>query len=143
MKLLKTFFRLPLEQKRMIPRMLVLMVYYKYLLRRRPFSTLAPKLGTLGCETPVETTPREARIVHELMEAILRRLRWKDSCLIRALTAKRILNSKGLKCTLYMGVSKKEGQSMTAHAWLRCGKCIITGADAMAGYTVTAVFGDK
>ena len=33
--------------------------------------------------------------------------------------------------------------SIAAHAWLRCGKCIVTGADAMAGYTVTAIFGDQ
>lgn len=143
MKLLKTFLRMPLKQKLMIPRVLVLMAYYKYLVHHRAFSELAPKIGSLGFESPVETTSREARAVHELMESMFRRIKWKDSCLIRALTAKRILNSMGQKCTLYMGVRKIEGQGMTAHAWLRCGKCIITGADSMAGYTVTAIFGDK
>ena len=143
MKLLKTFLRMPVKQKLMIPRILVLMAWYKHLVHHRPFSELAPKIGTLSFETPMETTSRDARLVHELMESMFRRIRWKDSCLIRALTAKRILNSMGEKCTLYMGVSKKEGQGMTAHAWLRCGKCIITGADSMSGYTVTAVFGDK
>ena len=143
MKLLKTFLRMPLRQKLLIPRVLVLMAYYKYQVHHRPFSELAPKIGTLGFETPVATTSRDARLVHELMEAMFRRIKWKDSCLIRALTAKRILNSMGEKCTLYMGVSKKEGQAMTAHAWLRCGKCIVTGSESMAGYTVTAIFGDK
>ena len=143
MKLLKTFLRMPLRQKLMIPRILVLMAWYKHLVHHRPFSELAPKIGNLGHETPVETTSRDARLLHELMESMFRRLRWKDSCLIRALTAKRILNSMGERCTLYMGVSKKEGQGMTAHAWLRCGKRIVTGAESMAGYTVTAVFGDK
>ena len=143
MKLLKTFFRMPLKQKLMIPRILVLMSYYKYLVHHRPFAELAPNIGTLGYETPVESSSRQVRIVYELMEAMFRRIKWKDSCLIRALTAKRILNSMGEKCTLYMGVSKKEGQSMTAHAWLRCGKRIVTGAESMADFTVTAVFGDK
>jgi hypothetical protein len=143
LKLLKTFFRLPLKLKLTIPRVFVLMAYYKYLVHHRPFSELAPKIGTLGYETPLQTTTRDARAFHELMEAMFRRIKWKDSCLIRALTAKRILNSMGEKCTLYMGVSKKEGQGMTAHAWLRCGKCIVTGADSMAGYTVTAIFGDQ
>ena len=143
MKLLKTFFRLPLKLKLTIPRVFVLMAYYKYLVHHRPFSELAPKIGTLGYETPLQTTTRDARAFHELMEAMFRRIKWKDSCLIRALTAKRILNSMGEKCTLYMGVSQKEGQGMTAHAWLRCGKRIVTGADAMAGYTVTAIFGDQ
>ena len=143
MKLLKTFLRMPLKQKLMIPRVFVLMAYYKHQVHNRPFSELAPKIGTLGYETEVVTTPRDAVLVHELMESMFRRIGWKDSCLIRALTAKRILNSMGLKCTLYMGVRKREGQGMTAHAWLRCGKRIITGADSMDGYTVTATFGDK
>lgn len=143
MRLLKTFLRMPLKQTLMIPRVFVLMAYYKHQVHNRPFSELAPKIGTLGYETEVVTTPRDAVLVHELMESMFRRIGWKDSCLIRALTAKRILNSMGQKCTLYMGVRRKEGQGMTAHAWLRCGKRIITGADSMEGYTVTTIFGDK
>ena len=143
MRLLKTFLRMPLKQKLMIPRVFVLMAYYKHQVHNRPFSELAPKIGTLGYETEVVTTPRDAVLVHELMESMFHRIGWKDSCLIRALTAKRILNSMGQKCTLYMGVRRKEGQGMTAHAWLRCGKRIITGADSMEGYTVTTIFGDK
>ena len=142
MKLLKTFLRMPLRQKLLIPRILVLMVYYKHQVHHRPFSELAPKIGKLHAQTPVVTTSREARMVHELMESMFRHIRWKDSCLIRALTAKRILNSMGEKCTLYMGVSQIEGQAMTAHAWLRCGKCIVTGGEIMSRYTVTATFAD-
>ena len=141
--MLKTFLRMPWKQKLMIPRVLLLMAFYKHQVHHRPFSKLAPKIGTLGLETPVEASPRNAWLVHELMESMFRRIKWKDSCLIRALTAKRILNSMGEKCTLYMGVRKTEGKSMEAHAWLRCGKLIVTGGDSMAGYTVTAVFGDE
>ena len=143
MKLLKTLLRMPLKQKLLIPAVLVLMEYYKFRVHRRPFSQLAPKIGTLGHETAIEASPKDAVLVHELMEAMFRRLHWKDSCLIRALTAKRLLNAMGHKCTLYMGVAKQTGQGMAAHAWLRCGKCIVTGADSMAGYTVTATFGDQ
>lgn len=134
---------MPLKQKLMIPMVFLLMAYYKRQVHGHPFSELAPRIGTLGHETPIETSPRNARLVHELMEAMFRRIKWKDSCLIRALTAKNILNRMGERCTLYMGVQKKEGEGMTAHAWLRCGKLIVTGADSMAGYTVTAVFGDE
>lgn len=143
MRLVKTFLRMPWKQKLMIPRILVLMAWYRHQIQGRPFAEIAPGIGTLGYETPIEATPRSAAMVSELMESMFRRFRWKDSCLIRALTAKRILNSMGERCTLYMGVSKQEGKPMTAHAWLRCGRRIITGGDAMAGCTVTAVFGDQ
>ena len=134
---------MPLKQKLMIPRVFVLMAYYYYRVHKRPFSELAPRIGKLGFETPIERSPKDAWLVHELMESMFRRIKWKDSCLIRALTAKHLLNRMGETCTLYMGVRKLEGEGMTAHAWLRCGKLIVTGADSMQGYTVTAVFGDK
>lgn len=134
---------MPLKQKLMIPRILLLMAYYHRQVHGHPFSELAPKIGTLGFETAVETSPRDAWLVHEIMESMFHRLKWKDSCLIRALTAKRLLNGMGHSCTLYMGVRKKEGEAMTAHAWLRCGKLIVTGGESRAGFTVTGIFGDS
>ncbi len=142
MTLFRKFLKMPWKQKVLIPQVLVLIYWYKYRVHHRPFSELAPKIGNLGKETPVESSPRNAWYVHELMEAMFRRIRWKDSCLIRALTAKKLLNRMGERCTLYMGVRKLEGQAMTAHAWLRCGKLIVTGGESRAGYTVTATFAD-
>ena len=143
MRMLKAFLKMPLRQKLMIPQVFVLMAYYRFRVHHRPFSELAPKIGTLGLETALTKPPRDAWLVHEIMEAMFRRIKWKDSCLIRALTAKRLLNSMGHSCTLYMGVRKMDGEAMTAHAWLRCGKLIVTGGESRTGYTVTAIFGDK
>ena len=141
--MIRKFLRLPWRQKLLIPRILVLIYWYKFRVHHRPFSELAPKIGTLGRETPVEASPRNAWVVHELMEAVFRKIRWKDSCLIRALTAKRLLNRMGYKCTLYMGVRKPDGRAMEAHAWLRCGKLTVTGGESKAGFTVTGIFGDE
>ena len=132
-----------MKQKLLIPQIFVLMEYYRFRVHRRPFSELAPKIGTLGYETPVEASPRNAWLVHELMESMFRKIKWKDSCLIRALTAKKLLNRMGEKCTLYMGVRKAAGKPMEAHAWLRCGKLIVTGGEIKDAYTVTAIFGDE
>ena len=134
---------MPLQQKLLVLQIPVLMVWYYFRVHNRPFSELAPRIGTLGFETPLEKTSRNAWLIHELMEAAFRRLKWKDSCLIRALTAKKLLNRMGEKCTLYMGVSKEPGQAMTAHAWLRCGRLYITGGEIRSHYTVTAIFGDE
>ena len=134
---------MPLKQKLMIPRVFLLMAYFKRRVHGHPFSELAPQIGTLGFETPVEASPRNAWLVHELMESMFRYLKWKDSCLIRALTAKKLLNRMGFKCTLYMGVRKLDGMGMKAHAWLRCGKLIVTGGESKAGFTVTGIFGDE
>ena len=134
---------MPLKQKLMIPQIFMLMAYYKNRVHKHPFSELAPKIGQLGYETPIEASPRNARLIYELMESMFRRIGWKDSCLIRALTAKKLLNRMGEKCTLYMGVRKREGEGLSAHAWLRCGKLTVTGGEIRDEYTVTAVFGDQ
>ena len=143
MRLIRTFLKMPLKQKLLIPQVFVLMAYYKFRVHKRPFAALAPKIGQLGYETPIEASPRNARLVYELMESMFRRIGWKDSCLIRALTAKKLLNRMGEKCTLYMGVRKRDGEGLSAHAWLRCGKLTVTGGEIKDEYTVTAVFGDQ
>lgn len=134
---------MPLRQKVLIPQILVLMTYYRFVVHHRPFSELSPKIGTIHFETPVTRAGSNAWTVHELMNAMFRRLRWKDSCLIRALTAKKLLNRMGERCTLYMGVAKEGSSAMTAHAWLRCGNLIITGGEIRSRFTVTAFFGDE
>ena len=134
---------MPLKQQLMIHQIFMMMAYYKNRVHRHPFAELAPKIGQLGFETPVEASPRNAWLVHELMESMFRRIGGKDSCLIRALTAKKLLNRMGEKCTLYMGVRKREGEGLSAHAWLRCGKLTVTGGEIKDEYTVTAVFGDQ
>ena len=42
-------------------------------------------------------------------------------------TARKILKKRGVHTTLYLGVGKKEGEKMIAHAWLRCGSFYVTG----------------
>lgn len=66
---------------------------------------------------------------------------WQSLCMVRALTAKKLLNRKGYPCTLYMGLIKDNNGEMAAHAWLRCGGSYITGGTG-AGYTVTGKYGD-
>ena len=70
--MIRKFLRLPWRQKLLIPRILVLIYWYKFRVHHRPFSELAPKIGQLGYETPIEASPRNARLVYELMESMFR-----------------------------------------------------------------------
>ena len=53
--------------------------------------------------------------------------KWESKCLVRALTAGKLLKKKKLHYTLYLGVCQDETKSMIAHAWLRWGRYIVTG----------------
>lgn len=63
---------------------------------------------------------------------------WESKCLVRALTAQRLLKKEHISTTLYLGV-KKEEEKMVAHAWIRTGNFYVTGGDGK-DYTTVARF---
>lgn len=141
---LNKVLRKPLYVKWMLVRVLWLAGKYRWLLLHRPFAELSPKIGELGYETAVEAVDvPEVREVQWAVSAVCRRTPWESKCLVQALTAKKLLNGYGLQCTLYMGVCKSEEGEMLAHAWLRCGNRIVTGASGRQRFTVTTIYGDR
>lgn len=67
---------------------------------------------------------------------------WETKCLVQAITGKLLLRRRRLQNTLYLGVSRNEEHSMIAHAWLRCGKELVTGAQGSEAFTIVAKFAD-
>jgi len=56
--------------------------------------------------------------------------KWESKCLVRALTAQKLLRKKRINSTLYLGVRQDENSGkMLAHAWLRWGRIVITGGN--------------
>lgn len=142
MERIRKFLRMPLRQKLMIPLVVILVLYYRWLVEHRPFSELSPKIGTLNFETPLHRVPEAAWDVWGIVRAVCDRLPWTTKCLPRALAAKKLLNHCGCKCTLYMGVALDEDGKMNAHAWLRCGRLYVTGGEIAPKFTVTTIYGD-
>lgn len=109
------------------------------------FAKFSKNIGKSGFETPeipMDTT--SLLKVRRAVIAVCNRTPWESKCMIQALAAKRILNSMGFPCTLYMGVKNSpETGEMLAHAWLRCGDKIVTGENGYLEYTVTGKFGDE
>jgi hypothetical protein len=106
-----------------------------------PFRWLARRLGPMNEETPyIEETDGTLRRVALAMRTVSRHTPWNSNCLAQALAGKVILSRRGLQSTLYLGVAK-DGERMEAHAWLRCGSAIVTGAAGKDRYTVVSTFG--
>lgn len=82
---------------------------------------------------------RYARQVARQVNRIADKTLWESKCLVRALTARRLLLKKGISCTLYLGVGKDENDKMIAHAWLRAGEFYVTGGNG-TGYAMVAKF---
>ena len=103
-------------------RVLILLVKPKYLQRY---------WGEEGKESVQEDTRevyKYAASISRIVNRICNKTSWESKCLVRALTAQKLLKRKGIHSTLYLGCGLKEGK-MVAHAWLRVGQMYVTGGD--------------
>lgn len=145
----KTLIKQPFWVKAMLLKILFMSAYYRFKILYGPFAKLAPKIGKQGVETPQEITisDEEMNILRKVswaVPAVCKRTPWQSKCLVQAIIAKKLLNKKNIKCTLYMGVRNDPKTSeMLAHAWLRVGRYIITGIEGHELFTVTGKFGDE
>ena len=140
MNKLKKFLKLPLSMKLMIPEALLLTAWYRYRILKRPFRELAEEIGVSNFETPHDHADSPIPLQISIVIGIVgKRTPWESKCLVRALTAMRMLHRRDFSSTLYMGVKLENGE-MKAHAWLRCGDLYVTGGTG-AGYAVTGIFG--
>lgn len=125
-----------------VPEALWLSMVYRFRMKHRKFAAWSKTLGESGAESP-EDTACDTR-VHQIGRAVdwaCSHTPWESKCMVRALTAKKMLNRRGYPCTLYMGVSTDENGKMIAHAWLRLGRTYVTGGTGF-GYAVTGKFGE-
>lgn len=108
-----------------------------------PFKRIAGRIGKVHTETSFETVVSDG--VRNVEHAIRRASRYtihQSKCYDQALTGKLMLKRRGIPSTLYFGLAKDSTNSLTAHAWVRCGNRIITGRVGSEGYTVIACFGN-
>ncbi|MBE5873466.1 MAG: lasso peptide biosynthesis B2 protein [Lachnospiraceae bacterium] len=99
--------------------------------------------GEEGKES-VEQEPMEiykyAASISRIVNRICNKTSWESKCLVRALTAQKLLKRKKIHSTMYLGCKMDEGK-MVAHAWLRCGAMYVTGGNgANDGYAVVDKF---
>lgn len=81
-----------------------------------------------------------AASVSRIVNRICTKTSWESKCLVRALTAQKLLRRKHIHSTMYLGCKMDEGK-MVAHAWLRCGRMYVTGGNGVAdGYAVVDKF---
>lgn len=99
--------------------------------------------GEEGKESELQE-PREiykyAASVSRIVNRICTKTSWESKCLVRALTAQKLLLRKDIHSTMYLGCKLDDGK-MVAHAWLRCGEMYVTGGNgAEAGYAIVDKF---
>lgn len=115
--------------------------FYRACILLVPRPKLESMLGKRGEESPHEETIEHLRMAKRVgihVNRVTTHTPWESKCLVRAMTARKLLEKRGVSTTLYLGVGKDNGK-MVAHAWLRCGQLYVTGGNGET-YAMVAKF---
>nr|WP_233167361.1 lasso peptide biosynthesis B2 protein [Paenibacillus roseus] len=113
------------------------------ILKALPFSRIAPALGEHMAETTEQPQPAQIPVLREVSYAVQlmsRHTWWESQCMVKAIAAMRMLERRKIESTLYLGMGRDEKGRLVAHAWLRSGPIVITGAEGRERYTCVAKF---
>ncbi|MBL0225862.1 MAG: lasso peptide biosynthesis B2 protein [Geobacteraceae bacterium] len=110
-----------------------------------PFRKIAKILGITQSETssiPEKDIPIDTTAIGWAIQAAAARTHWESACLAQALTGMVMLSRRGVASALYLGVARVESTpgTMDAHAWLRCGDAILTGAGGVERFSAISAF---
>lgn len=132
------------EHKAITLKAWVLSARYRFQMLYADTKKLNKKWGIEGEESSYEATPEEYRFCKKVSYAVNQvcsKTRWESKCLVRALTAQKLLAEKGIESTLYLGCKLDENKKMVAHAWIRVGQLFVTGGNgAKDGYAIVDRF---
>ena len=113
-----------------------------------PFRRIAAWVGLVpgeGRDGLASDRPAAAGRIGWAVRVAAARTPWTSACLAQALAGTILLRRRGLPATLYLGVAQDAGvpEGMSAHAWLRCGDAILTGAARREHFGVISAMTDR
>jgi hypothetical protein len=131
------------EHKSLTLKAWILSARFRFQMLYEKTGTLNKKWGIEGEESAEDASLDEYRFCKKVAYAVnqvCNKTKWESKCLVRALTAQRLLAEKKIESTMYLGCREDNGK-MVAHSWIRVGKMYVTGGNGIAdGYAVVAKF---
>lgn len=140
---LQRFKQLSRRERYLLLQAVMSLVLAGVLLRLLPFDRLTSWLRLRPAETPQEEDVNAEQLATRIgwaIDAIANRSPLEIKCLTRALAATLVGRRYRLATTLYLGVTRAESGELKAHAWARCGSCVITGRREQEHFSVIACF---
>ncbi len=122
-------------------KIIIMSAYYRFLVKYLPKEHLELKMGIRNTESSKDENIDNLRVAYDVgrrIDRVCDKTYWESKCLIKALTAQRILYKKDIKTTMYLGLMREDTE-LKAHAWLRCGQLYVTGGNG-EGYSIVAKF---
>lgn len=129
------------KRKKMYLEALFYAAIYRFLILIFSSTFLEKRMGVRGEESEREIAKEavnKGREIGYVVNWVCKRTPWESKCLVRALTAQRMLRKRRISSTLYLGCGKMDGK-LVAHAWIRSGSQFLTGGNGDE-YTMVAKF---
>lgn len=115
-----------------------------YLVRARPFSRYARRLGTAQAGEVVWDWQGDMAPLRDVQWAVTRINRLcagRFTCLMQAMAGQEMLRRRGVESAVVLGVIPgRSGPAPTAHAWLRVGPYIVLGQEERPGHVAVATY---
>lgn len=139
---LVTALRLDFRVYLLFPEVFFLLGFTHFVLLFSSFKRINGYLGKLHQETSNEPLEQEEMLlrISKAIELASKYAFWRPMCYTQALTAKVMLKRRNKDSTVYFGVKKGRNGKAKGHAWLRCGRVIVTGKYRYKYYEVLATY---
>ncbi len=141
-KKIKIFLFMSNHNKCLFIETLILLAYAR-ILKLFPFNKVAPSLGKYMTESTLVESKSDNQTLKSVCDSIhimSRYTFWESQCLVKAIAGMKMLERRKIDSTLYLGTGKDENGNLIAHAWLRSGPYIITGAEGIERFTIVGKF---
>jgi hypothetical protein len=107
------------------------------------FNKLKKYLGEHNNESAMEVNLDVYDITARVGRAVVKASKytpWESKCLVQAIAVQRMLKSRNISTTIYLGVNKGKDNIMQAHAWSRVGEMIVTGGEVKDNFAQVSKF---
>lgn len=138
---LKRYLKLDFKDKIIIIRIFILSAIARFAMLIVPFKILKRFLGNAKEESKYRPNDEEIEYIKKIstyIRRICKHTPWQSKCLVQAIIAQRLLVSKKIESTMYLGVGKNNNE-MIAHAWVLCGDYYVSGWSRLK-YGIVAKF---
>jgi hypothetical protein len=152
----RSFWRLEAPRKVILIEAALVLIAAGAAIRFLRFRRIAPNLGVALPARSTTADPEDASssIATGLDEAVriettgwaistaAGHLPWRSTCLVQAIAGKWMLRRRSIPSTLCIGVDRGAIARLEAHAWLRSGNFVLTGAASAERFNTIAEFRD-
>ena len=140
---IQKFLTLSYADKALFLRSWVLLGLTRARILRRPFKQLVSGMTHHGLDqVTIKITPAqqcEAVRIGRVVAYASSATPWASNCLTQVLTVQQLLQGQKIPGQFFLGVAREESE-LNAHAWLQCGKFIVSGDGEMERYTRLSAF---